>query len=160
MPEAELDLALCLGGLNGLAEDAHDLGTGAPGQVEAGHGVAVAAGVSGTALGPADSGQHVEAERLEVVALLSGCETNVLATPAARPVIVLGVVELRGVLPVAPSELLGILDSHQLLLGASHIEQATERPEGLSAQVVAIFLVQDKDLQPRLLRLIGGDEAG
>lgn len=88
---------------------------------------------------------------------------DVGTAPLAGPVVVAaggGVLVVRGVLPVPPCEILGVFHTHEPLLGASDVEQSTERPEGLSPEVVAVLLVQHQDLEPRLLRLIGGDHAG
>src|SRR5699024_12017971 len=52
--EGEVDQPGGLGGLDGLAEDPHHLGAGAPGEVEAGYGIAVLSGPGTAAFGPAD----------------------------------------------------------------------------------------------------------
>ena len=59
--EMEFYLALFFCFKEWFAENAHDLWARAPGEVEARHGVAVAGGIAGTTLGPADGGQDVEA---------------------------------------------------------------------------------------------------
>ena len=86
----------------------------------------MATGIAGTALSPADGGQYVQTQRLEVVALLRSGEADVFAPPAAGPVVVVSVIELRGVLPVPPGKFLGVLDPHQLLLRATYVEQAPQ----------------------------------
>src|SRR5699024_6084664 len=141
-----------------LAEDANDLRARSPGQVETGHAVAVPGGVAGAALGPADGGQDVEPQVLEVAALLIGGEADVLPTPGFRPAVVRGVFELRGVLPVSPGEVFAVLDPHEPLLRAVDVEQATEGPERLSAEVIAVFLVQNEDVQPARCGLVCGDK--
>jgi hypothetical protein len=52
-------------------------------------------------------------------------------------------VPLRGALPVLPRQLEGILHPKPALHGSVHQEEAAEGPEGLSAQVRRILLVED-----------------
>ena len=68
-------------------------------------------------------------------------------------------VELGRALPVLPGELGGVLDAHPSLLGAVDEEQATERPPGLAAEVVAVLLVEDQHPLAREGELVGHDEA-
>ena len=76
-----------LGLLHRLDEDPDHLGAGAPGQVEARHRVAVAAGPAVAALGPADERQHREAEVVQVVALLAVPRSRRRPAPTARPAV-------------------------------------------------------------------------
>src|SRR5699024_5770371 len=156
--ELEADAALLLQLLDLLAEDADDLRPRPPGQMEAWHAVAVTGGVAGAALGPTDGGQNVEPQVLEVAALLVGGKADVFPAPGLRPAVVRGVLELGGILPVAPGQVFAVLDPHEPLLRAVDVEQSTEGPERLSAQVITAFLVQDEDVQPTRCGLIGGDE--
>lgn len=65
------------GGLPGVADERlDDTGTGAPGDVEAGHGVAVAVGAQVAALGPADRGQQLDAVPLQPDALLPAANST------------------------------------------------------------------------------------
>ena len=159
----------CLRLLDRLGEDADDLGTGAPGEVEARHRVAVAGGAAVAALGPADEGQRPQAEGAEVVALLLVGEPDVRLGPLPRPEVLAATgtvgavaepVELRRALPVLPRELGGVLDAHPALLGAVDEEQAAERPPGLAAEVAAVLLVEQQHPLAGQRQLVGGHQAG
>ena len=158
-----------LGPLDRLGEDPHHLGAGAPRQVEAGDGVAVAGGPAVAALGPADEGQRLEAEGVEVVALLPVGEVDVRLRPLPRPEVlaaagavgaVAEAVELGRALPVLPGQLGGVLDAHPALLRAVDEEQPAERPPGLAAEVVAVLLVEHEHALAGQGQLVGGDQAG
>ena len=156
--EAETYAALLFGLEERLAEDAHDLRACAPREVKTRGRVAVSRRIAGAALRPADGGQHVKSQCLQVIALLIRGEAHVLAAPRAWPRIVLRVVVVRGILPVAPGELFRVVDTHELLLRGVHIEESAQRPERLTAQVGAVFLFQDDDVLAALDGLIGRDE--
>src|SRR5258706_446499 len=65
--------------------------TGAPGDVEARHRVAVRRGAAAAALGPADDREDPVAHRPEPGSLLAGGEGDVGLRPASRPMIVVAV---------------------------------------------------------------------
>src|SRR5690606_28056321 len=74
VPEGELDESGGLRGFDGFAENPDHLGAGAPGQVEAGDGIAVLAGPGAAAFGPADDRRQLQSEVTQVLALLAGRE--------------------------------------------------------------------------------------
>src|SRR5690606_4256848 len=90
--------------LLGVADEGFDdAGAGAPGDVEAGHAVAVAVGAQVAALGPADGGQEGDAVPVEPGPLLPRRPLDIGAGPAHRPgVLVVETVEAGAALPVAP----------------------------------------------------------
>jgi hypothetical protein len=156
-----------LGPLDRLGEDAHDLGPGAPGEVEAWDRVAVAGRTPVTALGPADEGERAEAQSAQVVALLAVGEVDVRPRPLLRPEVlaapgpvgaVAEAVELGRALPVLPGQLGGVRDAHPPLLGAVDEQQAAERPPGLTAEVVAVLLVEHQHSLAGEGELVGGDQ--
>ncbi len=114
-------------------ERCDDSRTGPPGEVEARHRVAVTAGATVAALGPADHREHPQTLVVEPLPLLAGGEGDVRLGPAARPVVALAV-ELRAAHPVLEGELVGVLDAHPPLLGGVHEEEAAERPERLATR--------------------------
>src|SRR5690606_28153216 len=131
------------GGLPGGADErVDDPGAGAPGDVEAGDGVAVAVGAQVAAFGPAHGGQEADAVAAEPGALLARRPLDVGPRPAHRPaVLVVGAVESGAALPVAPGEVEGVLDAQAALFGRVDEEQPAEGPEGLAAEVVGVLLV-------------------
>src|SRR5699024_5690193 len=82
---------------------------------------------------------------------------DVFPAPVLRPAVVRGVLELGAILPVAPGQVFAVLVPHEPLLRTVDVEQSTEGPECLSAQVITAFLVQDEDVQPTRCGLVGGD---
>ena len=61
MAEMEFHLALLLSTEEWLTEDADDLGTCSPGEVEARHGIAVSGRVTRAAFCPSNGGQNIKA---------------------------------------------------------------------------------------------------
>ena len=109
-------------------------GPGAPGDVEAGDGVAGPVGDVAAALGPADDGEEPHAALAQPGALLAGGELDVRLGPAARPVR-----PRRGRSPAVPSQSCQAsssesLDPHPALLGRVDEEQAAEGPVRLAAE--------------------------
>ncbi|SKY88125.1 Uncharacterised protein [Mycobacteroides abscessus subsp. abscessus] len=104
MSEAELDESATLGVEHGFGEDPDHLGAGAPGQMEAGYGVAVAVGETAAAFSPADDRRDAQAEVMQVLTLLGGCEVDVGASPLSRPVVLVVAVETRRAHPVLKGE--------------------------------------------------------
>ena len=167
--EREAYEPLRLGTLDGLGEDPHDLGAGAPRQVEARDRVAVPGRAAVAALGPADEGQRLEAEVVEVGALLPVGEVDVRPRPLLRPEVlaaagavgaVAEAVELGRALPVLPGQLGGVLDAHPTLLGTVHEQQPAQGPPGLAAEVVAVLLVEHEDALAGEGELVGRDQPG
>src|SRR5690606_29221232 len=115
---------------------------GAPGDVEARHGVAVPAREPTAALGPADHGEEADLALLEVGALLPGGELDVGARPAATPQVRLAV-ELRRAEPVLPREVHRVVDPHAALLGGVHEEEPAEGPPGLAPEALLALLVHE-----------------
>ena len=156
--EAQLDQAAPLG----LAHAAHERldhpGAGAPGDVEARDGVAVAGRQVAAALGPADVREEAHALVVQPRALLAGGEVDVGLGPAPRP-LVLGAVEPGRAQPVLPRQLARVVDPHPALLGAVDEEQPAEGPERLAAQRCLGLLVDEDHPPPGVGQLGGGDEA-
>src|SRR6266487_3706521 len=92
-----------------------DPGAGAPGDVEAGDGVAVPDRAVPAALGPAHQGEEAYALGMQPGPLLAGGEVDVGRRPLPGPG-VLGPVEPCGAHPVLQGQLTGVLDPHSALL--------------------------------------------
>ena len=120
-------------------------GTGAPGQMEARHRIAVAMREAAAALGPADDREPAHAHRVQPWPHLAGGEIDEGLGDLARPEI-LGPVELRRAHPVLQRQRAAVADAHAPLLGAVDEEQAAERPEGLAAERILALLFEDDDL--------------
>lgn len=120
----------------------------------------MAVGKTPAAFGPADDRRDAQAETVQVVALLGRGEVDIRARPLAAPVILVIAVELRRSHPVGQCELFGVMDSEAALLGGVDEEQPAERPERLTAEVVAILLVDDQHSFARLGQFVGGNETG
>ncbi len=150
------------GGLPGVPDERFDdAGAGAPGDVEAGHGVAVPVRGEVAALGPADGGQEGDAVPVEPGPLLPRRELDVGARPAHGPgVLVVEPVEAGAAPPVAPGEVEGVLDAEAPLLRRADEEQSAEGPEGLSAEVGGVLLVDEGDPPAPAGQFVRGDEAG
>ncbi len=140
-------------------EDVDDRRARPPGDVEARHRVAVTACVVAAPLGPADDGEDLQPAFAQPAALLPGGEVDVGVRPLPRPV-VLGPVEARGAEPVLQRQLVAVADAQPPLFGAVDEEQAAERPERLTADVVGVLLVDDQHAAPAFDQLTGGDQAG
>src|SRR5689334_12880501 len=119
-------------------------GAGAPGDVKARHRIAMAHRVIATAFGPADYGKNTVTHGAQPFALLSGRKSDISFCPLTRPVVVLAV-EARGAHPVLQSQIVGILDAEPALFRRIDQEQSAERPEGLAAQALFAFLVEQDD---------------
>ena len=133
-------------------------GAGAPGEVEARHGVAVPGGEVAAALGPADVGHELDALLGEPRALLARREVDVGLGPSPRP-LVLRAVEAGGAEPVLPRELARVADPQPPLLRAVDEHQPAQRPERLPAER-RLGLLVDQDHPPaRVRELRGGDQS-
>jgi hypothetical protein len=148
-------------GLLGVPDEGlDDSGAGAPGDVEAGHGVSVSVGGEVTALGPADGRQELDPVPFEPGPLLPRRELDVGARPAHRPgVLVVDAVELRAALPVVPGEVEGVLDAEAPLFRGVDQEESAEGPEGLAAEVGGVLLVDQRDPLAAAGELVRGDQA-
>src|SRR5215212_8936400 len=149
-------------GVPGLArqptgEDVDDRRAGSPGDVEARHRVAVSACVIAAALGPADDRENLKTALAQPAALLARREVDVGVCPLPRPV-VFGPVETRRAEPVLQCELVTVMNAKPALFGAVHEEQAAERPERLTAEVVRVLLIDDQHLAPAIDELTGRDQ--
>src|SRR5699024_4767417 len=123
--EGEVDQPGGLGGLDGLAEDPHHLGAGAPGEVEAGYGIAVLSGPGTAAFGPADARSQTQAQLAQVLPLLTGGEFEVRLGPRPRPAVLVAVESRRGG-PVGRSQLEGVAGAEAALLGGVDEEEPAE----------------------------------
>ena len=157
--EAEGDQALGDGLADPPLEGRDHAGTGAPGEVEPRHRVAVAARATVAALGPADDREHPQALVVEPLPLLAGGEGDVRLGPAPRPVVALAV-ELGAAHPVLEGQLVGVLDAHPALLGGVDQEETAERPERLAAEALLRLLVEQQHLLAGVGELGGGSQAG
>src|SRR5699024_11556247 len=102
-----------------------DPGPGPPGDVEAGHGVAVPLGAAVPALGPAHHREDAMPQRAQPVPLLPRGELAVGLGPAARPA-VLGSVEGGRAQPVLAGEVAAVADAQTALRGGVDEAQAAE----------------------------------
>src|SRR5699024_7788988 len=116
-------------------EGLDDPRSGPPGDVEAGHGVAVPLGAAVAALGPTHHREAAVAEAAQPLPLLPRGELEVGLGPAAWPV-VLGGVETGGAQPVLAGEVEAVADAEPALLRGVDEEQTAEAPPGLAAQVL------------------------
>ncbi len=150
------------GGLPRVADEGFDhTGAGAPGDVEAGNGIAVPVRPEVAALGPADGRQQGDAMALQPGPLLAGGELDVGASPAHRPgVLVLQPVELRAAAPVVPGEGEGVLDAEAALLGRVDEEEPAEGPERLAAEVGGVLLVDQGHAPAPAGEFVRRDQAG
>ncbi len=150
------------GGLPGVPDEGLDhAGAGAPGDVEAGHGVAVSVRPQVAALGPADGGQQFDAVSPEPGPLLAGRELDVGAGPAHRPGVLVGEpVEPGAALPVVPGEAEGVLDAEAALLGRVDEEEPAEGPVRLAAEVGGVLLLDQGHPAAPAGEFVRGDEAG
>src|SRR5699024_7725603 len=132
-----------------------------PGEVEAGHGVAVPLGAAVAPLGPADDGEDPVPHRPQPAALLPRRELQVGLRPAARPVIIgaVGLLEGGGAQPVLSGELEGVTDPESALLGAVHEEQPAEAPPRLRAEVLLPLALQQQHAPSAVGDLGRGDQA-
>ena len=158
MTESEGGLPGFLGAHDGLGEDPHDVGAGPPGEMEARHGVAVAAGKSAAAFGPSDDRREPQPEVMQVLALLTGGELDERLRPLARPEVGHLAVEAGGPEPVLQGELEAVFDSEPTLLRTVYEEDAAQRPESLATEVIAVLLVEDDHGFPGKNQFVGGDQ--
>ena len=159
VPEAQLDQAAGDTRPHPALEGGDQAGAGAPGDVEAGHGVAVPGRAVAAALGPADDREEPHALPVQPGALLARGEVDVRLGPLARPV-VLGPVESGGALPVLPGQLVAVPDPQPALLGGVDQEEAAEGPVGLAADGLFGLLVEQDHLAAGVDQLRGGGEPG
>jgi hypothetical protein len=165
VPELEGHLVGLDRGPHLLLERLDDRRSRAPGDVEAGHGVAVSVRETAAPLGPADDREPLHPEAGEPGALLTGGEVDVRLGPLVGPVVLAlrvgdAAVEAGRALPVLPGQLLGVLDAHESLLVGVDEEQTAEGPERLSAEVRLRFLVQEQYLAARRGQFRRGDQPG
>src|SRR5271166_638000 len=113
-------------------EDLHDGRPGSPGDMEAGHRVAVPLRVVAAALGPPDQRKDLQAPGTQPATFLPCGEIDVGMGPLPRPV-VFRTVERRSAKPILQSEFVTVANAQAALLGAVDEEQAAERPERLPA---------------------------
>jgi hypothetical protein len=135
-----------------------DAGTGAPGDVEPRHRIAVAHRVIAATLGPADHGKDRMAHRAQPAALLAGGEADIGFGPASGPKILVAI-EPRRSRPVLQRQVETVLDAEPALFGAVDQKQAAERPEGLAAEALLAFLVEHDDAFAGIGDFAGGNEA-
>ncbi|MCY1233130.1 hypothetical protein D9M72_456540 [compost metagenome] len=132
--------------------------------MEAGDGVAVAAGAAVAAFGPAHQRGKRDAVLLQPGAFLPGGELDVRAAPLLRPLVLrkraAQPVPLGRTLPVLPCQLEGILHAQAPLHGGVHQEQPAEGPEGLAAEVGCVLLVQDRHPLAGPSQLVAGHQPG
>ena len=146
--------------LHAAQERLEDAGAGAPDDVEAGDGVAVAGGRGPAALGPADDGEEAHAHRVQPRALLAGGPLDVGAGPLAAPAVLVGAVEAGAGGPVGPGEVERVAHAQAALLGAVDEEEPAERPPRLPAERRLGLLVEQDHPASRVGELGGGDETG
>ena len=158
--EADRHPAVVDGLLHAAQERLEDAGAGAPDDVEAGDGVAVAGGRGPAALGPADDGEEAHAHRVQPRALLAGGPLDVGAGPLAAPAVLVGAVEAGAGGPVGPGEVERVADAQAALLGAVDEEEPAERPPRLPAERRLGLLVEQDHPASRVGELGGGDETG
>ena len=156
MAMCEADLRV---GQQPAREDVDERRARPPGDVEARHRVAVAACVVTASLGPSDDWEGLQPAFPQPAALFPRGEVDVGVCPLPRPV-VLGPVEARGAEPILQRQLMAVMDAQPPLLGAVDEEQATERPERLTTDVVGVLLVNDQHSAPALDQLTGGNQPG
>ncbi len=139
-------------------EGRHHSRTGAPGDMEARHGVAVGQRGPAAPLGPADDREPPDALRMQPGALLAGREVEVGLRPAARPEVLLPV-EPGGREPVLGCELEGVPDAETALLGGVDEEEPAERPPGLAAEGALRLLVEHDHPLARVEQLRRGHQS-
>ena len=135
-----------------------DPGTGAPGDMEARHRIAVAHRVIAAALGPADHGKDPVPHRAQPAAFFAGRERDIGFRPPPRPEILVAI-ETRRPHPVLQSEVKTVLDAEPALFGAVDQKQSAERPERLAAEALFAFLVDHDDAFSGVGDFCCGDEA-
>ena len=131
--------------------------TGAPGDVEAGHRIAVTRCGVAASFGPLDERKPPDAQIVQPAPLLPGREVHVRLGPAARPVI-LRPVEACTAQPVGQGQLLGVVDPQPSLLGGVDQEQPTEGPVRLPAERTQGLGVDDDHRVPGLGHLVPGHQ--
>ncbi len=159
-PVAELQLHQAAGrsGADPALERLDQAGAGAPGDVEAGYGVAVAEGVVAAPFGPADHREEADPPGVQPGPFLAGREVDVRLGPAARPGVLLAV-EAGGAEPVLEGEGVAVLDPHPALLGRVDEEQSAEGPVRLAAEGLLGLLVEQDHPAARVDELRGGHQA-
>src|SRR5215831_18166631 len=111
------------------------------------------------ALGPGNDGKPTQAAGSQPGALLTSREPDIGLGPLAGPKILLAV-ETGRPQPVLQREVIGIANAHAPLLGAVDEEEATEGPEGLTAEGLLTLLIEHDDTLAGLDQLANGDEPG
>jgi hypothetical protein len=121
----------------------------------------VSVGTQIPALSPPHRGHELDAQVGQVRALLARGELDIRAGPLGGPhVLVVESVECRTAGPVVPGQLEGVLDAENALFGAIDQEESAERPEGLTAQVGRVLLVDHRDFLAPSGQFVGGDQSG
>jgi hypothetical protein len=164
VPEPEPDQVVRCRGPHPPLERRQHPGSGAPGDMETRHRVAVPVGQVTAPLGPAHQGKPAHPHRVQPGAFLPGGEVDVGLRPPVGPVVLPGrvvdaAVEIRAARPVLPGQFQGVLDPHPALLRRVHQEQAAERPERLAAQVRLGLLVQQQHAPTDARQLGGGGQS-
>ncbi|MNE39515.1 hypothetical protein D3C80_1334730 [compost metagenome] len=96
--------------------------------------------------------------------LLAGGELDIGARPLNRP-FVLGQrpvqpVPARAAPPVPPGQIEAVAHAQLPLFRRVDQKQSTERPEGLTAQVGGVLLIDQRHALASLNQLVGGDQPG
>src|SRR5699024_7817100 len=101
------------------------LGAGAPGEVEAGYGIAVLSGPGAAAFGPADDRSQAQGQVAQVLPLLACGGFEVRLGPRPRPaVLVAGDSRTGG--PVGRGQFDGVADAAAALLGGDDAQEPAE----------------------------------
>ncbi|KAI6768068.1 hypothetical protein HG530_006077 [Fusarium avenaceum] len=144
MSELESHDALLCSFLDRVSKDPHHLWSCAPADVKSRDGISMAPSRSVTSLSPTNIVQKPEPSCLDIILHLISRKVHKGLCPLARPVILHLTIKLRGAHPIPHRQLPRILDAHSALIRRIDHENTAERPKGLSAEVVFIFLVKQK----------------
>src|SRR6185312_9808115 len=125
-------------------EDLNDGRPGSPGDMEAGHRIAMPLRAVTAALGPAHQWENLQTPGPQPAALLPRREIDIGVRPLPRPVVFLAV-ERRGAQPILQRQFVTVVHTQPALLRTVDEEQTAERPERLPAEVGAVLLVDDQD---------------
>src|SRR5699024_2233536 len=129
-------------------ERLHQARTGAPGDVEAGHGVAVAGRGAVAALGPPHDREEPDPQLVQPGPFLPRGPLHVGPRPPTGPQVLprrsLDPVEAGAALPVLPREVDRVVDPHPPLLRAVDEEEPSEAPPRLTPQMLRRLLVHEQ----------------
>ena len=152
VPELERDETLRCRFAYAFFERRKDAWARAPCQVEARHRIAMLVGQRASAFGPADDREPAHAERMQPRPHLACGKFKIGLGPAAR-IVIFRPVELRRAEPVLPGKRKAVANLQAALLGRIHHEEPAKRPEGLPAERIFAFLVEDDRLACRAPRV-------